>query len=234
MTQNALMPSRVSRGVAVPEMNARLPFAIALLLALGGCSSLDVSTVKLGNLNPFSGEDALRASSFDYFYKKDTVSAGPVTATDLVGPDGRCAFEAAPTMSGGAPVPQPAAEAPPPAGSPINPRSNQALYFTAGPESGRVASAPPGARPPEVRGGPRGISIAMTECQVVGIAGYTDRIEVSANERGERVVTLTYLSGDRPGIYHFRSGRLVSMERVAEPPQAKKPQTKTAKSKQAR
>ena len=74
----------------------------------------------------------------------------------------------------------------------------------------------------------------MTECQVVGIAGYTDRIEVSANERGERVVTLTYLSGDRPGIYHFRSGRLVSMERVAEPPQAKKPQTKTAKSKQAR
>jgi len=32
------MPSRVSRGVAVPEMNARLPFAIALMLALGGCS----------------------------------------------------------------------------------------------------------------------------------------------------------------------------------------------------
>jgi hypothetical protein len=216
----------------VPEFHARLPLAIAVLLALGGCSSLDVSSVNLGNLYPFTGEDALRQSSFDYFYKKDTVSFAPVTATDLVGPDGRCAFEAAPTMSGGAPVPQPAAEAP--AGSPINPRSNQALYFTAGPESGRVASAPPGAQPPEVRGGPRGISIAMTECQVVGIAGYTDRIEVSANERGERVVTLTYLSGDRPGLYHFRSGRLVSMERVAEPPQAKKPQTKTAKSKQAR
>ena len=234
MTHNGLMPSRVSRGVAVPEFHARLPFAIAMVLALGGCSSLDTNSIQLGNLNPFTGEDALRQSSFDYFYKKDTVSFAPVTATDLVGPDGRCAFEAAPTMSGGAPMPPPAAEAPPPAGSPINPRSNQALYFTAGPESGRVASAPPGALPPEVRGGPRGISIAMTECQVVGIAGYTDRIEVSANERGERVVTLTYLSGDRPGIYHFRSGRLVSMERVAEPPQAKKPQTKTAKSKQAR
>src|ERR1043165_7899914 len=226
------MPSRVSRGVAVPEFHARLPLVIAMLLALGGCSSLDMNTVNLGNLNPFTGEDALRQSSFDYFYKKDTVSFAPVTATDLVGPDGRCAFEAAPTMSGGAPVPQPAAVEPPPAAAPINPRSNQALYFTAGPESGRVASAPPGALPPEVRGGPRGISIAMTECQVVGIAGYTDRVEVSANERGERVVTLTYLSGDRPGIYHFRSGRLVSMERVAEPPQAKKPQTKTAKSKQ--
>ena len=138
------MPSRVSRGVAVPEMNARLPFAIALLLALGGCSSLDVSAIKMGNLNPFTGEDALRQSGFDYFYKKDTVSAGPVTATDLVGPDGRCAFEAAPLTSTGARPPQAAADEPPPAAAPINPRSNQALYFTAGPESGRVASAPPG------------------------------------------------------------------------------------------
>ena len=233
MTQNASMPSRVSRGVAVPEMNLRLPFAIAALLALGGCSSLDVSTINLGNLNPFTGEDAVRQSGFDYFYKKDTVSLAPVTATDLVGPDGRCAFEAAPMMS--APGPGAAPDAPPSA-SPINPRSNQALYFTAGPEAGRVASAPPGALPPEVRGGPRGISLAMTECQVVSVAGYTERVEVSGGERGERLVTLTYMSGDRPGIYRFRSGRLVSMERVAEPPQAKKPQraTKTAKSKQTR
>ena len=230
------MPSRVSRGVAVPEMNLRLPFTIAMLLALGGCSSLDVSTINLGNLNPFTGEDAQRTASFDYFYKKDTVSLAPVTAADLVGPDGRCAYGATPMMSG-APGPQAAPdEAPQPSASPINPRSNQALYFTAGPETGRVASAPPGALPPEVRGGPRGISLAMTECQVVSVAGYTDRIEVSANERGERLVTLTYMSGDRPGIYRFRSGRLVSMERVAEPPAPKKPQraTKTAKSKQAR
>ena len=110
-----------------------------------------------------------------------------------------------------------------------------ALFHRRARRAGRVASAPPGALPPEVRGGPRGISLAMTECQVVSVAGYTDRVEISANERGERLVTLTYLSGDRPGIYRFRSGRLVSMERVAEPAQAKKPQraTKTAKSKQA-
>ena len=88
--------------------------------------------------------------------------------------------------------------------------------------------------PPEVRGGPRGIALAMTECQVVSVAGYTDRVEISANERGERVVTLTYLSGDRPGIYRFRSGRLVNMERIAEAPQPKKPQraAKQAKAKQ--
>jgi len=71
----------------------------------------------------------------------------------------------------------------------------------------------------------------MTECQVVQVAGYTDRVEIGANERGQRAVTLTYLSGDRPGIYRFVGGRLASMERVAEPMQAKKPQkqTKTAK-----
>ena len=42
------------------------------------------------------------------------------------------------------------------------------------------------------------------------------------------MVTLTYLSGERPGIYRFAGGRLASMERVAEPPQPKKP-AKTAK-----
>ena len=73
----------------------------------------------------------------------------------------------------------------------------------------------------------------MTECQVVGVAGYTDRVEISADPRGQRMVTLTYLSGERPGIYRFIGGRLASMERVAEPPQPKKPQkaTKTAKAK---
>jgi hypothetical protein len=82
-----------------------------------------------------------------------------------------------------------------------------------------------------MRSGPRGIALSMTECQVVGVAGYTNNVAISANERGERVVTLTYMSGDRPGIYRFRSGRLVNMERVAEPPQPKKPQraAKTAK-----
>lgn len=220
----------------MPELHVRLPFAIAVLaLALGGCSSLDPSSINLGNLNPFTGEDALRQSGFDYFYKKDTVSFAPVTANDLVGPDGRCAYGAAPMMSTDAPQPQAAPAAEAPAASPINPRSNQALYFTAGPETGRGGVAPAGALPPEVRTGPRGISLAMTECQVVSVAGYTDRVEVSANERGERLVTLTYLSGDRPGIYRFRAGRLTSMERVAESPQPKKPQraAKTAKTKPA-
>ena len=70
----------------------------------------------------------------------------------------------------------------------------------------------------------------MTECQVVGVRGYTARVEIGVNERGERTVKLTYLSGDRPGIYNFRGGRLATMERVAEPLGSKKPQQpKTAK-----
>ena len=220
----------------MPEMKARLPLSIALIaLALGGCSA-DLSTFSAAELNPFKGNDPLRQSDYNYFYRRDQNASGrSITAADLVGPDGRCAFEPAPAMSAGPPMaPDPVATAP--ASDPINPRSNQALYFTAGPEVGRSASAPAGAMPPELRGGPIGIALSMTECQVISVAGYTDRVEIGANERGERAVTLTYLGGARPGIYRFRSGRLISMERVDEPAQPKKPQrpTKTAKKQLAR
>jgi hypothetical protein len=233
---------KVAWSVVVPEINARL-FPMALIaFALGGCSA-DLSTFSVADLNPLKGSDPLRQSDYNYFYKRDAVAAGPVSATDLVGPDGRCAFEAAPTYAPGPAAPG----APPPSGAaaepvaaapsdPINPRSNQALYFTAGPETGRVASASPGALPPEVRSGPRGIALSMTECQVVAVAGYTNQVQIGSNGRGERTVTLTYLTGDRPGIYTFRSGRLVTMERVAEPQQPKKPQraARTAKKQLAR
>jgi hypothetical protein len=216
----------------VPEMNARLLLPVAALaMTLGGCASLDMSGFSVAELNPLKGSDPLRSADYNYFYKREQSASGIVSASDLVGPDGRCAFDPAPAVSPGLPDAVAAA----PAG-PINPRSNQALYFTAGPEAGRTASAAQAAMPPDVRSAPRGIALAMTECQVVSVAGYTDRVEIGANERGERTVTLTYLSGDRPGTYRFRGGRLVSMERVAEPQAAKKPQrgTKTAKNKQAR
>lgn len=213
----------------MPEINSlRRLLPVAALALLGGCST-DLSSFSVADLNPLKGSDPLRAADYNYFYRRDQSGAGIVTAADLIGPDGRCAFEATPTFS-----PSPAAPADAvaqsPAADPINPRSNQALYFTAGPETRRTASAPPGA-PPEVRGGPRGIALQMTECQVVQLAGYTDRVEIGTNERGQRAVTLTYPGGDRPGIYRFIGGRLASMERVAEPPQPKKPQraTKTAK-----
>ena len=195
----------------------------AFAIALGGCS-MDLSGFSVAELNPLKASDPLRTDEYNYFYKRDQKSTGVVTAADLVGPDGRCAFDPTPAYSPAAPE----AVAQTPAADPINPRSNQALYFTAGPETG--ASAAP-ALPPQVRSGPSGIALQMTECEVVRVAGYTDRVEIGSNERGQRSVTLTYLSGVRPGIYRFVGGRLASMERVAEPPQAKKPQkpAKTAK-----
>jgi len=207
----------------------------ALAVALGACST-DLSSFSVTDLNPLKGNDPLRQADYNYFYKGGQVTTGPVTAADLVGPDGRCAFAPAPAASSfpepvAAPVPAQA----PPAADPINPGSNRALYFTAGPEANpRAAGATAGGLPPEVRNGPSGISLSMTECQVVAVAGYTDRVEIGGNARGERETTLTYLSGERPGIYRFRGGRLVSMERVAEAPQPKKPQraAKTAKPRQ--
>jgi len=213
-------------------------FAIAALaFALGGCSS--EGTFSVSDLNALKGEDPLRQADYNYFYKQGParVTTGPVAAADLVGPDGRCAFAPAPAVvpAGPEPVaPAPAQAGPPPA-DPINPGSNRALYFTAGPEANRaVAGAPAGSLPPEVRSGPMGIAISMTECQVIGIAGYTDRVEIGVNERGERTATLTYPAGAHGGIYRFRSGRLASMERVAEAaPQPRKP-AKSAKKQNAR
>ena len=214
----------------MPETKVLQLLALAALAtALAGCSA-DWSSFSVAELNPLKGSDPLRAADYNYFYRRDQSgsSSGVVTAADLVGPDGRCAFDPTPTYAPAAPA-APDAVAQTPAADPINPRINQALYFTAGPESGAAAGAP--ALPPQVRNGPTGVALQMTECEVVRVAGNTDRIEIGANERGQRSVTLTYMSGPRPGIYRFLGGRLASMERVAEPPQPKKPQkaTKTAK-----
>jgi hypothetical protein len=67
---------------------------------------------------------------------------------------------------------------------------------------------------------PAAIALEMTECDVVKRAGPAERVELSTNERRERTATLTYVNGQRPGIYYFTAGRLTSMERAPEPPPA--------------
>ena len=125
-----------------------------------------------------------------------------------------------------------AAAAPPPAAAsaPIE-RSTQALYFTAGPQAG---GSSPSAAPPDPRQGARGVGLEMSECEVVRIVGPTPNVQIGANERGQRTVTLTYMSGERPGIYQFVDGRLKTMQRVAEPEVAAKPKgkSKSAKARQ--
>jgi hypothetical protein len=85
-------------------------------------------------------------------------------------------------------------------------------------QQGRCAApAGPDAAEPGglVRGG---ISLQMTECEVVRRAGTPDQIEFGATDRGGRALTLTYAGGPRPGIYRFADGRVVSIERGPEPP----------------
>jgi hypothetical protein len=61
-----------------------------------------------------------------------------------------------------------------------------------------------------------GISLQMTECDVVGRLGTPSQVEFGTSPRGERSAVLTYTRGARPGIYRFTAGRLTSMERGAE------------------
>jgi hypothetical protein len=201
----------------VPHISGqRVSVVLALALAVSGCASaFDNMTASQARWkNPFETDtNALTGP---------TRVSRPVTAEDLVGPDGNCGF-GAPATSEAQAQPAPAAAAaapeapPPPPGRAASGErtSNQALYFTAGPP----AAGGPAARaaPPEVRQGARGIGLEMSECDVVRFAGPPGNVQISANERGERIVTLTYLSGERPGIYNFVSGRLKTMERVAEP-----------------
>jgi hypothetical protein len=79
-----------------------------------------------------------------------------------------------------------------------------------------------------------GIALTMTECEVVSRAGTPENVEISANERGERSVVLTYIRGPRPGIYRFIGGRLTVIDRASEPaapPKAVKTKKKAAKKK---
>ena len=85
-----------------------------------------------------------------------------------------------------------------------------------GPEGQCAASRPEQAAEP---GAPAaaGISLQMTECDVVNRLGTPDRVEFGSTEGGERSAILTYRRGVRPGIYRFSGGRLTSIERGAEP-----------------
>src|SRR5262245_4399860 len=61
------------------------------------------------------------------------------------------------------------------------------------------------------------VALKMTECALVRTVGAPSNVEIGANERGDRAVRIEYKTGDRPGIYHFIDGRLVSIQRVNEP-----------------
>ncbi len=97
-------------------------------------------------------------------------------------------------------------EAPPAATDGVAPVSTEANNPLAG--SGQL---------PALTGG---VGLGMTECQVLQRTGSPDTFNISA-EGTERIVTLTVTQGSSPGLYRFRGGRLVSIERVEVPAQAR-------------
>jgi hypothetical protein len=61
------------------------------------------------------------------------------------------------------------------------------------------------------------VALGHTECDVVRGIGSPENVNLSQNSRGDRVAVITYSRGPRAGLYTFTSGRLTSIERVAEP-----------------
>jgi hypothetical protein len=85
---------------------------------------------------------------------------------------------------------------------------------------GGAAAAPPR---------PGAVALGHTECDVVRGIGAPDSVNLSQNQRGERVAVVNFSQGQRAGIYTFTAGRLISIERAAEPaadPKAAKPKKK--------
>jgi hypothetical protein len=203
---------------------------------LAGCAgSMDVfENAKEGGL--FSKPVKIFATpDWAYFSSKDqSVSlgpSGPVALEDLVGADGSCAPAVAQAPPA-APSPAPAEEAKPAeAASPPPPPADRPVGSIAGdlagppmppgpPPKPKAAAAPepkPGLPPasPQVIGG---LVLGMTECGAVRRAGPPSNVSIGANATGARKVVLTYLTGARPGIYTFESGRLKIIDRAPEPP----------------
>ena len=67
---------------------------------------------------------------------------------------------------------------------------------------------------------PGGVALGMSECAVARSLGTPSNVSISAGPEGQRRAVLTYLTGNRPGLYSFRSGRLIQVD--ATPQQAKK------------
>jgi hypothetical protein len=109
-------------------------------------------------------------------------------------------------------------------------------------EGSCAGMSPPGAGPADANAATDGASAAPvpstsgtvalghTECDVVRGIGAPASVNLSNNSRGDRVAVVTYLQGQRAGIYTFTAGRLSSIERAPEAAA----QPKTAKSKPAK
>lgn len=77
-----------------------------------------------------------------------------------------------------------------------------------------AATAAPGA----ASASPRGVSLDMTECEVVRALGQPQAVDMTPQPGGQRRLVMTYKTGERAGSYEFVGGRLTTIERGDEPP----------------
>jgi hypothetical protein len=150
--------------------------------------------------------DVFATPDWAKFTGATATSQRAVTPDDLISADGRCAGSPGPVAS---------------ASSDTTDGTNPG-----GPEAPPV----PAPQAPTVGGG---IALAMTECQVAQRAGSPERLDIGADGQ-DRSVTLTYMRGPWPGIYRFRGGRLVSIDRVEVPPEPKSKKQPAKKKQQSR
>lgn len=159
---------------------------------------------------------------------------GPVAPEDLVSAEGSCAAPAATLAQAAEPVP---AQPPVPADRPVGSVAGD-LAGAPMPAATKASADPglqrlePASSAPPVAGG---IALGMTECQAVQRAGSPSNVAISAGDKGERKVVLTYLSGPWPGIYTFNEGRLKVIDRAPDQPKPAKtaPKKKPTKPKTA-
>jgi hypothetical protein len=185
--------------------------AVAIAAAVGGCADR-AGVFSSSNESWFSKPMFVKPD----WAQPDSVSRtaelgpkGPAGPDDLVGADGRCGV--------GAQMAQ----------APAQPPADRAVGSVAGDLSGApMPAAAPGAPDPGQPQVVGGIALSMTECQVAQRAGLPGNVAINTGDRGERRVTLTYLSGPWPGIYHFSDGRLREIDRAPLPPEAPKPPPK--------
>jgi len=143
--------------------------------------------------------------------------SGPVDPNELVGADGRCVSAAS-----AAPSPPPPAAPAAPADRPVGSVAGDlaSAPMPAMPVSATPVEGQPDPNAPQVVGG---IALGMTECDAVRRAGFPGNVVINAGDKGQRQVTLTYLTGTWPGIYHFSDGRLKEIDRAPAPPEPVKP-----------
>jgi hypothetical protein len=179
--------------------------AVAIVFALSGCGNFDFDTSQFFS-KPL--DFVGHAGGYTFSELQETRQERPITPNDLVQQNGACPAPPAPPQEQASP------------NSPALPNNPGATPAAAADTDSLLGA---------------GISLGMSECDVVYRAGQPSGVQLGQSPNGERTAVLTFQTGVRSGIYRFERGRLVEMDRVAEqpspPPQAakKKPaKTKTS------